>query len=148
MNVKIRKIRPEETYVLRQDILRPDQSLADCQFVGDLEKTSFHFGAFLGEMQIGIASIYNQNESEKAEEGVWRIRGMAVADVFRNVKIGAKLLQSCIEYAESQNAKLVWCNARSNVIGFYSKFGFLTKNDEFEIVGIGPHFKMELKIQI
>ncbi|KAA3601506.1 MAG: GNAT family N-acetyltransferase [Calditrichaeota bacterium] len=147
MKIEIRKINPEETFVLRQKILRPNQTLNDCQYSGDLEKSSSHFGAFANNKQIGIASIYNQNEKGEIEEGIWRIRGMAVLEEFRGSEIGAKLLQSCIKYAKSQNAKNVWCNGRSTVVGFYSKFGFSPKGEEFEIEGIGPHFVMEINLQ-
>lgn len=147
MNLSIKRIKAEQTFTLRQKILRPNQSVNDCQYLGDLEKSSTHFGAFLEKKQIGIASIYNQNEAEKIQKGIWRIRGMAVLEEFRDLKIGAKLLESCINYAKSQNAKIIWCNGRSSVVGFYEKFGFEPKGDEFEIEGIGPHYIMELKIE-
>ncbi len=147
MEIEIHKIKPEQTFTLRQKILRPNQTLNECQYPGDLENSSSHFGAFLDGEQIGIASIYSQNEEGEFEEGIWRIRGMAVLEEYRNYKIGAKLLESCIEYAKSQKAKIIWCNGRSNVVGFYVKFGFTPRGEEFEIEGIGPHFILEINLQ-
>jgi hypothetical protein len=51
----VKNIEGSETYVLRQKILRPNQTLADCKYPSDYETDTFHLGAFINDELISIA---------------------------------------------------------------------------------------------
>jgi hypothetical protein len=38
--------------------------------------------------------------------------------------------------------KLIWCNARTSAVGFYSKLSWEIAGAEFDIPDVGPHFRM------
>ncbi|MFE5129132.1 N-acetyltransferase, partial [Bacillus mobilis] len=42
--ITVKNIEGSETYVLRQKILRPNQTLADCKYSSDYETDTFHLG--------------------------------------------------------------------------------------------------------
>jgi GNAT superfamily N-acetyltransferase len=78
--------------------------------------------------------------------GSWRVRGMASAPEARGRGAGAGVLAALIEYAREQGAERVWCNARIAARTLYERAGFIVVSEEFEIEGIGPHYRMELTL--
>lgn len=55
--ITVKYIGASETYVLRQKILRPSQTLTDCKYSSDYEADPFHLGAFLNNELISITSF-------------------------------------------------------------------------------------------
>ena len=138
--VQIKKITAEQTHPLRHEILRPHQSLNEMKYPNDDWQGAFHLGAFLNEQLSGIISVYPEDEQGQRSLLHWRVRGMAVHDSTQGYGVGGRLLKAAIEELKTLKAELVWCNARTTAIGFYTKNEFQTKGDEFEIEGIGPHY--------
>ena len=140
----IRAITAAETYPLRQQILRPHQTLAEVGFDGDDDPSAAHFGAFAGEVLVGIASVLEQARPGAAPpaEGVWRVRGMATLPEVRGGGYGAKLLDACLEHARAHGGTTAWCNARVPAVDFYSRAGFRAEGGVFELPDIGPHVVM------
>lgn len=54
----------------------------------------------------------------------------------------SELIKFAINELRSANASYIWCDARSAAVDFYKKLGFETVSVEFEVPGIGPHYKM------
>ena len=78
---------------------------------------------------------------------------MATDESVRGKGYATALLKSVEAYILSydyKNAKkqakvcstFIWCNARSGVVDFYDKNDYKTSGKEFEIEGVGPHFRM------
>lgn len=132
----IRTIRPEQTHHMRHVLLRPTQNLADMAYEGD--EAAAHFGAFVSDELVGIASIY------PGSDGSWRLRAMAVASHLRTQGVGAALLQACIDFSRDCGACELWCNARTPAVGFYASAGFEVEGPEFDVPHAGPHFVMRL----
>ncbi len=65
---------------------------------------------------------------------------------FRGNGFGNQLVNFAIVYLRGRKANYVWCNARKKALQFYSNVGFEIISDEFEVLGIGPHYVMYLKI--
>lgn len=139
MKITTDKITADNTYELRNQILRPNQTIDDCKYIGDLDEDSLHIGLFSENNLVGIGSIYNQDEQEKKVPGVWRIRGMAIIPEYQGKGLGSTVLKALIDYAESKNATKVWCNARTSAKSFYEKFQMQPEGKEFTIPPIGPH---------
>ena len=140
--VEIRLIASEETLELRQRILRPGASMEDCVFPGDDDTGTVHFGAFSGDVLVGIASVYEEVSTENEGKQGWRIRGMATDNSVRGQGFGKELVLTCLAHAQSEGGEVLWCNARTSAIGFYAKLGFEVIGEEFGIPGIGPHVIM------
>ncbi len=136
----VKKIHVSETYPLRQAILRPNQDLEQCQYPGDLDENTGHFGAYAGEDLVGIVSIYQCNNQLLLPEAACQLRAMATVERVRGMGIGFKLLQRAEEHASMLSMKHIWANARTSACGFYRKAGYRIEGEEFVIAGVGPHY--------
>ena len=138
-SAEIRPIATAETYPLRLKILRPGRPLSAAQFAEDERAT--HFGCFVQAQLIGIVTTFAQplkGESQTA----FQLRGMAVDEDFQGQGYGEKLVRTCCDFARSQGARIIWCNARLEANNFYRKQGFAIRGDEFLIADAGPHYVM------
>ncbi|SRR5579884_2406761 len=144
----IHSITAEETYPLRHQILRPEQTLTDCMYPLDKAPASRHIGYFLNGELIGVGTIHREAQDGSTDRNVWRIRGMAVARNIQGRGVGGKILKGLISYAASQGLPgEIWCNGRTTVEGFYRRFGFVQAGAIFDVPFIGPHmlFRRQLK---
>lgn len=74
--ITVKNIDGSETYVLRQKILRPNQTLADCKYPSDYETDTFHLGAFINDQLISIASFSKEMHPDLQAGMHYRLRGM------------------------------------------------------------------------
>lgn len=144
-------ISPEQCIGLRHVVLRPGQALGECEYPGDLEASSFHLGAFVDDELLCIASFYGEaspelQASDWSSARPYRLRGMAVAPGYQRRGLGAFLLRHGELELQRRGAEILWCNARVSAEGFYSKLGYEKAGEEFEIAGIGGHFRMVKKL--
>ncbi|MFA6047166.1 MAG: GNAT family N-acetyltransferase [Phycisphaerales bacterium] len=136
----VRRISGEETRPLRQKILRPHQTIAELNFPADDAPTTAHFGGFVDNTLAGVASLYVAPSKHAPEDRLqWQLRGMATDGQGRGCGLGGMLLRACLQHATEHGGGTLWCNARSNVIGFYERFGLRVVSDEFTPAGLGPH---------
>lgn len=142
VKIAIRIIEPADVIPLRQLVLRPGQPESACHWPSDDDPTTAHFGAFVGGRLAGIASIYLEPQPGEADTSAWRLRGMATRPELRGNGIGGMLVLACIEHVENSGGRCIWCNARTPAVRFYERHGFRHVGDEFELPGIGPHFRM------
>ena len=136
---EIRPIPTEETYPLRLKILRPGRPLAAAQFAEDERAT--HFGYFVDDNLIGIATIFSQ-PLQGETQSAFQLRGMAVEEGYQGRGYGEQLVRACCDFAHSQGAQIIWCNARVEASRFYLKQGFVLRGEPFIIPDVGPHYVM------
>ena len=74
------------------------------------------------------------------------MRGMATEPEARRRGAGSAVLTALIDHARENGATLVWCNARIGARTLYERAGFAVVSEQFEIDGIGPHYRMELSL--
>ena len=141
---KVRIITAAETWPLRLAVLRPGRLIEAAQFPGDDAHATRHFGAFRNENLLGIASLYLAEMPEQPGLSAFQLRGMATAPEVRGMGFGRALVDACITFTRENDAQLLWCNARVGAVGFYRKLGFEIVSGEFEILDVGPHFRMVL----
>lgn len=144
--MRIRFLKAQDTWPLRHRVLRPHQTLEDCDYPNDRNPESFHLGVFIGEHLIGIGSFYGEKNDALKGWKQYRLRGMATHPEFRGQGAGAKLIRFAIEHLRAQRGDLLWCNARENAKVFYEKLGFSTHGEPFSIEGIGEHFVMQRRL--
>lgn len=137
--VTIKHIDASETYELRQKILRPTQTLTDCQYPSDYKLHSFHLGAFLHERLISIASFSSEAEPSLQGNNHYRLRGMATIPAFRKQHAGRSLINHAETILKERQATVLWCNARITVADYYKRLGFLEHGEIFDIDPIGLH---------
>lgn len=108
----------------------------------------FHLAASINGKLVAIASFYPEShpkveaDTEFATGRAWRLRGMATDSESQGKGYGAELLREGLRVCQQKGAQVVWCNARTSAVPFYSKLNFDIKGEEFEIEGVGPHFLM------
>lgn len=71
-----------------------------------------------------------------------RLRQMAVSDKLHGRGIGASIMQFAENLARDRGYKIMTMHSRDSAMGFYEKFGYTAKGDEFIEVNI-PHYVME-----
>jgi len=143
--IKVRRIKPEETYPIRQEVLRKNIDLP-YKFEGDIESQAMHYGCFKNEKLVSIATVIKRkNGYFKGKQ--YQLRGMATLSEYQGLGLGKKLLIKLEEEVAKQSAEVLWCNARVKAVKFYEKLGFKKVGERFEIPQIGGHFIMYKKLK-
>ncbi len=145
--MEIKKISSIETYPVRHEVLRKGKPIETCQFKGDDDDNTTHFGLFLESKLVGIISIFKENNTLFPESNQFQIRGMAVLEEFQGKGLGAELVKKAENYCINLNTDLIWFNARENAVPFYKKLDYKIMGDSFLIPDVGIHFVMCKKIQ-
>lgn len=139
--MKIEEILSKQTLALRKEILRPGKDISTCIFEGDDAPDTRHFGAVDEKGRIvGVVSVYCKGHPSLHQESAWQIRAMATSTACRGQGVGSLLLVSAEHYAKRSGASVMWTNARTPAIGFYTKAGYSVISEEFMIEDIGPHY--------
>ncbi|MGI0107538.1 GNAT family N-acetyltransferase [Salinimicrobium sp. WS361] len=139
----IRQISAEETYKVRQEVLRPGRPLKECFFEGDLEEDTIHLGFFEEEQVVAVATFAARKNAIFETPIQYQLRGMAVLPSHRNQKLGEKLLHKGEEVLKSRNPNtLLWFNARETAVEFYKKYGYSTTGPAFMIPNVCMHIVM------
>lgn len=147
---EIRSISASDTQELRQRVLRPD--LSSVPYRGDQLPDTAHFGAFLGDRLVGVASAFREPlmppggllsdcpvvQAAASPTSSWRIRGVAVDASLRGKGYGSKLINACIGYSTNSGGTCVWCVARCSAEIVYERLGFQRTGQLFHLDGIGP----------
>jgi GNAT superfamily N-acetyltransferase len=136
----IRRIRAEETRLLRHQVLRPHQLPEQLIYPGDDHPQSFHAGAFHQNQLMGIASVAPEICPALPNADAWRLRGMATLPAVRGQGYGAALVEACVAYIQSYGASILWCHGRTSALPFYRALGFVAHGDEFMSPDTGPHY--------
>ncbi|BFM09566.1 GNAT family N-acetyltransferase [Halioxenophilus aromaticivorans] len=131
------------TRPLRQQLLRPHQSVEQLVYDGDNEAETRHFCAFNDKGQhVGIVSIYLQTiRGQQA----WQLRAMATIPEVRGQGYGKQLVEAAERYACTSDKRRglkqthIWANARAAAEAFYVRLGYVPEGELFEVAEIGPH---------
>ena len=125
--ISIEQIRPEHTWQLRRDVLYPGKMKHEMEMDEDVD--GIHFGAFTDNKLAGVVSLFQNGTS-------YQFRKLAVDASMQNTGIGSSLLAYITKHVEDDGGGRIWCNARTDAIGFYLKLGFVETGDVFSRNGI------------
>ena len=145
--IEVKEITASETYIIRQQVLRPTKTISDCHFDNDEDTNTFHLGLFYYGSLAGVVSYMNKNNSDFKATNPYQLRGMAMDVRFQGKKLGNVLLKKGEEILRQKKCDLLWCNARKKAVDFYMRFNFCTFGKPFQIPEIGEHIIMHKKIQ-
>ncbi|MEJ7609582.1 MAG: GNAT family N-acetyltransferase [Ferruginibacter sp.] len=81
----------------------------------------------------------------KIDEETIRLRQMAVPDKLHGKGIGASIMNFAEVLAKDKGYRCMTMHARDSAIGFYEKFGYKIKGNQFREVNL-PHHIMEKKL--
>jgi predicted GNAT family N-acyltransferase len=124
---------------LRKEILRQPLGLSFTEEELENEKNEILIAAFDEDEILGCCVLC------KVDENIIRLRQMAVVDYVQGKGIGASIMTFAENIAIDKGYKSMIMHARNNAIGFYEKFGYKIKGNEFEEVNI-PHHVMEKEL--
>ncbi|AJY32565.1 acetyltransferase domain protein [Burkholderia thailandensis 34] len=96
------------------------------RFPCDDDEVTLHLAARTSEGIVAVATICRQPFRDFPADGAWRLRGVAVEPFMQGLGVGTRLMRACIEHAQRQGGKVVWCTARDSARGFYESLGFVT----------------------
>ena len=111
----IRSVLTNEILEIRHQVLWPEKPLEFVKVPDD--ENAFHFAMFVDDQLMSVISLFPDGEN-------MRFRKFATIPEFQNKGLGSQLLKFAINYSQENHYKNIWCDARSNALGFYEKFGF------------------------
>lgn len=118
----IEQIPPAATLRLRQAELYPDLPFEELILPED--EKGIHFGLFHQDRLISVVSCFLKTDE-------MQFRKFATQKTFQHQGFGSELLRYIIRFAETENKKKIWCNARSSATNFYKKFGMIETDEKF-----------------
>jgi len=124
---------------LRYSILRAPLGLNFRQEDLDKEKDHIHIASFEDDELLGCCML------TKIDPHTLQLRQMAVKDNLQRKGIGASIVSFAESIAKDKGYRRIIMHARDTAIGFYEKFGYKVKGDEFTEVNL-PHHVMEKNI--
>lgn len=124
----IEQIPQELAWQIRHRAMYPEQKQEAVKLPDD--EVGIHFGLFDQNKLISVASWFRRNESQA------QFRKLATLEEFRNSGYGTELMRYIIEFSESEQIEILWCNARKNALNFYKKLGFKETETTFNKNGL------------
>ncbi|WP_395060706.1 GNAT family N-acetyltransferase [Flavobacterium sp.] len=138
----IKEIATQDTFLVRNLVLRPGKPVETCFFDGDNLEQTKHFGYFDNGKIMGVVSIYKNKNVIFKFPNQYQIRGMAILEEFQGEGCGKLLVKHCEDYLTNNGANLIWFNARETAVTFYEKLGYTKNGFPFVITDVGIHFLM------
>jgi len=138
----LKQITSQDTFAVRQPVLRPGKHIDTCIFDGDDFPSTVHFGIYQDNELLGVISVFQAKSPYFNEEHQFQIRGMAVLESQQKKGLGEKLVIKAEEYITAKGGERTWFNAREIAVSFYKKMGYEVIGDEFNIPDVGPHYVM------
>lgn len=138
--VTVEEVAAAVTYPLRGAVLRPGRPV---EFDGDDAPGTVHLAARTPEGGIvGVVRFHPAPCPWHPAGAAWQLRGMATDPAIRGTGAGRALVTAGLDRVRRLGGDLVWCNARASAAGFYTRMGFATVTEPFEVPPIGPHVGM------
>lgn len=138
----IKQITSQETFPVRNPVLRPGKPVESCIFDGDDLETTVHYGIYDDDNIVGVISLFKSKSPLFDDEIQFQLRGMAVLETHQKQGLGDKLIEAAENYVAGRDGSLIWFNAREVAVGFYKKMGYETIGEPFNIGDIGIHYVM------
>jgi len=135
--IRIATATTAEVREIRHRVLRPGQPLGVLDSPDD--ERSVHLAAWDGDRVVGTVRILPAGHTGDPE--AWQLRSMAVDPEYQGQGIGRRLLEAVVEEARRRGVGLLWANARTSALGFYTKAGWQAHGEEFLHPASGlPHY--------
>ncbi len=124
---------------LRYAILREPLGLGFKEEELQKEKDHLHIAAFEDDELLGCCMLV------EVSSDTLQLRQMAVKNNLQRKGIGASIINFAENLSKDKGYKKIMMHARDTAIGFYEKFGYITKGKPFIEVNV-PHHIMEKQL--
>ena len=138
--IEVRRVGPERTRPLRQQVLRPAGTLAPD------DPAAVHLAAVDGGEVVGTGVVITATPPFAYDGAAWRLRGMATDPGRRGEGIGSAVLAAVLLHVETEGGGLLWCNARTPARAFYERAGLRSWGEPWDDPTIGPHIVMQVEL--
>ncbi len=125
--LQIKEIEGETTWSIRHKVMWPTKPLAYVQLPED--DKGLHYGLFSNTSLVSVVSLF-------ITEDVAQFRKLATVEAYQGRGLGSLLLARILDICTAKHIKKVWCNARKDKLGFYTKYGFNPTDKTFIRGGI------------
>ena len=125
---------------LRYEIMRKPLGLSFSPEELAKETNDILIGAFDDDVMMGCCVLTDM------KDGCVRLRQMAVQKNMQGKGIGESLIRFAENIARDKGFKTLTMHARNTAIGFYEKYDYKVKGEEFMEIQI-PHHIMEKKLR-
>lgn len=137
--MEIKNIKKEQAWQLRHEVMWPERDLSYVQLSDDDE--GIHYGLFAGEALISVLSLFIHGEEAQFRKFATKVSSQGQG-------YGSQLLRHMLMEAKKLGVKRIYCNARSNKVSFYEKFGLVVTDKQFtkggkDYVVMEHHFHSE-----
>jgi predicted GNAT family N-acyltransferase len=129
----------KQMIALRMEILRKPLGLSFTEEELANEKNDILIGAFEDDKMLACCLL------TKLDNTTIKLRQMAVQNNLQGKGIGASIMSFAETVARDKGYKKLMMHARDTAIGFYEKFDFKVKGNEFIEVNV-PHHMMEKRL--
>jgi uncharacterized OsmC-like protein/predicted GNAT family N-acyltransferase len=134
----VARVDEPSTVEIRHRLLRAGLPRSAVAMDGDADATWF---GVIGEGEIeGTAGVFEEVSPDG--DSRHRLRAMTTSDAIRGTGLGRLLIDAVCDHVSSDGGSSVWASARTTAAGFYTKLGFETTSEEYDLAGIGPHVRM------
>ncbi len=123
----------KQMVALRHQILRQPLGLSFAEEELEREKDDLLIAAFDDDDMLGCCILTSVGNN------TLRLRQMAVQNNLQGKGIGASIMSFIENLARDKGYKYLMMHARDSAVGFYEKFGFKIKGNEFLEVGVSHH---------
>lgn len=125
--MSIQEVELDEVWKHRLDVMWPGKT-PDFVMLPD-DSSGFHYGYYVKDRLVSVISLFIEGEQAQ-------FRKFATLPEEQGKGYGSALLTYTLEQARKLGACRIWCNARSNKVDFYKKFGLEDTGAEFEREGL------------
>ncbi|MEV6107894.1 GNAT family N-acetyltransferase [Streptomyces sp. NPDC051940] len=146
MPIRTAEVPVADIIPLRWAVLRPGMPRESALFAEDDAPGAFHMAAYTDDGEVGAVVSFCPEQLPGEDAKAYRFRGMASEPALRGQGYGEAVLRAGLKAAADRGAEVVWCNARSVARGFYEKYGFEVRGEEFEIPTVGLHWVMAIAV--
>ncbi|MBM55193.1 MAG: hypothetical protein CMB32_01395 [Euryarchaeota archaeon] len=152
--IDVIQVVPEKLREVRYKVLWPFlDSAIEANIDIDKSEGAIHLAGVVNGEIVGCASLFVQDCERYpgmfADNKVYRLRAMGVLEEVQGIGVGAAIIKNAEVLCSSENASVIWCDAREVAWGFYSKLGFKYaacedgyECDAYEVRNVGLHKMM------
>lgn len=122
MHIEIQRINTEALLDIRHLVLWPDKPREFVRVSED--ETGTHFGLYADGRLVSVISLFGDGTAV-------RFRKFATLPDFQGKGLGSMLLQQAMAFAKAEGFERMWCDARTDALRFYERFGFSRESAPF-----------------
>ena len=112
-----------EVWAMRQAVMYPGEPIEMVKLPDD--DSGVHTGVYEGDELLSVISFFEKNNE-------LQFRKFATRTDKQGQGYGSRLLQYVMDEAVRRQVVAIWCNARTNAIPFYQRFGMQPEGESWE----------------